>query len=121
MSDRSTDGSTETTVMATKDGLPEDHRGPEDDRTTDALVQELWVALAALRDALAKQEASTQAEFEHTVAALKDQLATKDRQLAEKDQQLAVKNRQIQELKKPKGLVPHLRVLLFGVESARAA
>ncbi len=117
------DGSVTTVLPAAEDG----RRCSEDEHTTDALVETLGVTLAAIRDALVDQEARATAAFE-TVAALEEQLASKDEQLTAKERQieelrilLADQSKKLSDLKaKGKGLVPHLRVLLFGLEGARA-
>ena len=91
----------------------------QDGHMRDALVSELRATIALMRAALDRQDTEANAVLREAVAALKDQLAEKDRQLAElRGLLLAMTSRQAE---KPKGLIPRLRVLLFGPDGQRAA
>ena len=118
------DGSVKIVLSPAEDG----RKGSEDEHTADALVETLGITLAAIRDALVDHEARATAAFE-TVAALEEQLASKDQQLTAKDRQIEELRRLLADQSKTlfdltvkkKGLVPHLRVLLFGLEGATAS
>ena len=90
--------------------------GPEAARnghTHGSVPVELEIAIAALREALAHQEANKVAALRDAVTVLRGQLAIKDEQLAERDRQIA--------FLVSRSLTRRLRTLLFGPESSRAA
>ena len=119
-------------VLPASPQSPRDCPGrPEwDEARAAALVREIQAALDLLRAALDRQETEAGAALQKAVATLNDQLTEKDRQLAAKDQQIAELHDLVSDLsktlaamesKRPHGLVPCLRVLLFGPASPRTA
>ena len=89
---------------------------PEDAQPDTVLASELKAAAAALQAILAHQESNTADVLREAVSTLKEQLVIKDQQLAERDRQILDLRAVLLEMSnnRPKGLVPRLRVLLWG-------
>jgi hypothetical protein len=97
--------------------LPEtpQHR-PGDDQPDTALASELKAATSALQAILVQQESGTTDVLREAVSTLKEQLVIKDQQLAERDRQILDLRAVLLEMSnnRPKGLIPRLRILLWG-------